>query len=236
MTALLASVRDPGEARIALEGGCDILDLKEPSRGALGAVSLQTMERVVRLVDGRLPVSATIGDLKDSALIGPSARAAAATGVDLVKVGLFPGMSPDGYLTALERLAGEGVSLVAVLFADLGPDDRLLPRLASSGLFGVMLDTCDKAAGGLLSHRDPAELGRFVDAAHRLGLRCGLAGSLGLEEIPVLLPLAPDYLGFRGALCGGDRAGGLSVVAMARVRGQIPEHNAKLFPERAETA
>ncbi len=233
MTALLASVRGPGEARTALEGGCDILDLKEPARGALGAVSLQTMERVADLVDGRRPVSATIGDLTECARIGPAARAAAATGIDLVKVGLFPGIAQERFLAALAPLAAEGIRLVAVLFADQSPDTGLLPDLAAAGLFGVMLDTSDKQGGGLLSHLELAELAAFVEAAHRLGLRCGLAGSLRPEEIPLLLPLAPDYLGFRGALCEGGRSGRLSARAMARVRRHIPEQNAKLLAETA---
>ena len=33
------------------------------------------------------------------------------------------------------------------------------------------------------------------------GLLTGLAGSLEAADVPRLLLLAPDYLGFRGALC-----------------------------------
>ncbi|MCK5188991.1 MAG: hypothetical protein KAR12_02925, partial [Methylococcales bacterium] len=32
-------------------------------------------------------------------------------------------------------------------------------------------------------------------------LLCGLAGSLKVDDIPELLDLEVDYLGFRGALC-----------------------------------
>ena len=34
----------------------------------------------------------------------------------------------------------------------------------------------------------------------------GLAGGLEAPDVPRLLPLEPDILGFRGALCAGDRA------------------------------
>ncbi|MBC8129633.1 MAG: hypothetical protein H7Y08_04845, partial [Rhizobiaceae bacterium] len=39
MIRMLASVTGPEEARLALEGGADFIDLKDPSKGALGAVS-----------------------------------------------------------------------------------------------------------------------------------------------------------------------------------------------------
>ncbi|MEY2689400.1 MAG: hypothetical protein RL375_3599 [Pseudomonadota bacterium] len=38
-TRLLVSVRDPAEALIALQGGADLIDLKEPSLGALGGLT-----------------------------------------------------------------------------------------------------------------------------------------------------------------------------------------------------
>ena len=37
MTRMLASVTGPEEAEIVLAGGADLVDLKDPSRGALGA-------------------------------------------------------------------------------------------------------------------------------------------------------------------------------------------------------
>ena len=40
MTALLASVRSVAEAELALAGGADVIDLKDPSQGALGALPL----------------------------------------------------------------------------------------------------------------------------------------------------------------------------------------------------
>jgi (5-formylfuran-3-yl)methyl phosphate synthase len=42
MTLFLASVRDEAEAEIALLNRADIVDLKEPAHGALGAVAPAT--------------------------------------------------------------------------------------------------------------------------------------------------------------------------------------------------
>ena len=106
-------------------------------------------------------------------------------------------------------MAGDGLRLVAVLMADQGPDLALPAVLKEAGFFGVMLDTADKKAGSLRNHLGELQLAEFVRTARRHGLFCGLAGSLGLEDIAVLAAMRPDYLGFRGALCAGDRAGAL---------------------------
>ena len=47
---LLVSVRCPEEARLSLKHAIDILDLKEPLAGALGAVSETVIEKVAQLV------------------------------------------------------------------------------------------------------------------------------------------------------------------------------------------
>ena len=108
--------------------------------------------------------------------------------------------------------------LDAVLFADHSPDLRDLCRFAAAGCLGVMLDTADKIGGSLLDHLDCASLREFVALGKSHRLLCGLAGSLRLEDVPVLLPLEPDYLGFRGALCWeGQRTAGLDPHRCSRI-------------------
>ena len=96
--AMLASVTSLEEAELVAAGGADIIDCKDPARGALGALPLAE----VAAIRARLPeavISATIGDLPaDPALLVGSARAMAATGVDYVKVGIFPGGDADAQL------------------------------------------------------------------------------------------------------------------------------------------
>ena len=75
MTALLASVTDLQEARMALEAGANIIDLKDPARGALGAVSNDIQQSVTRFVDRRRLVSATVGDLPQRRRRAPHPRA-----------------------------------------------------------------------------------------------------------------------------------------------------------------
>lgn len=219
MSALLASVCDLDEARLALTGGADLIDLKQPRTGALGALPDPLIADIVAWVDRRRPVSATTGDLPmEPARLERAVRAKATAGVDLIKVGFFPGGDWPGSLRALGRLAGAGLRLVAVLFADQRPPWSVLDALAQAGFAGAMLDTRDKAGGSLLSHLDTETLAAFVAACHARDLLCGLAGSLRESDIDTLRPLGADYLGFRGALCGGVRTAGLEAEALARVR------------------
>lgn len=228
--ALLASVADLEEAETALEGGVELLDLKDPQRGTLGAWSLPQLAAAVARFAGRVPLSATTGDLPmDPELIRAAAERVAATGVDVVKIGFFAEAHRAEVLAALAPLAQRGVRLVAVLMADRRPDLSDLRPFARAGLFGVMLDTADKRAGGLRAHLCEMTLARFVKAARSAGLVCGLAGSLGLADIAPLARLAPDYLGFRGALCAGARTGRLDPAALARLRTTLNRARASLL-------
>jgi dihydroneopterin aldolase len=226
MTLFLASVRDEAEAAIALRAGADIIDLKEPRRGALGALDPDTTRGIVSLIAGRVPVSATIGDLPMHAeMIGAAVLEKAACGVDYVKFGLFPDGDARRCLAALRPLALR-VPLIVVLFADRLPDFDAVAAAADMGAAGLMLDTADKGSGSLRAHLDALALKSFVTQAKAHGLTVGLAGSLAAADVPELLPIAPDLLGFRGALCCGFRSASLDPAACAAVRALIPERPA----------
>lgn len=205
-TGWLASVTTADEARQALEAGVNILDAKNPMAGALGALPMRAVLDIIAVAAGRVPVSATVGDLPamEPMVLRAAALDMAATGVDYVKLGLFPSPSIGACIDVLGPLTSRH-KLVGVVFADRFPHDAamsaVVSRMAAAGWFGIMLDTADKRAGGLLRHRTPEQLADFVALARWHGLRCGLAGSLGLADVPLLLSLGPDLLGFRGALC-----------------------------------
>ena len=240
MTRLLASVRTPEEARCAVTGGADIVDLKEPAQGALGRLSDTTIATILGAVAGRRPTSATIGDLPlVPAPVLEAVRAMAANRVDIVKLGIFAGDAATT-VAALGSAARAGIRLVAVLFADRSPEFSLVARCAEAGFLGVMLDTADKAAGPLTRHLCEATLARFIADARRHGLLAGLAGSLSARDVPRLLPLRPDYLGFRSALTTGDRDAAVDPAAVARLRalldGAPPRSNATATAGAASAA
>jgi dihydroneopterin aldolase len=151
-----------------------------------------------------------------------AAEAMAATGVDYVKVGIFPSKGAREVVRALKQTAGR-TKLVGVLFADLTPDFDLVDDCAEAGFAGAMLDTARKSSGGLLNHLNLLSLEKFIARCRARGLITGLAGSLEAPDVPRLLPLQPDLLGFRSALCrAGDRKSKLDPQAIAMIRGLIP--------------
>src|SRR3954452_12008747 len=105
MTRMLASVTGPDEAALVLAGGADIIDLKDPARGALGAVDPRTVRDTVAAVAGRCPVSAITGDVvMELTVVRAAAEAMAETGVEYIKQGIFPGGDPAGCIRALAPL------------------------------------------------------------------------------------------------------------------------------------
>jgi uncharacterized protein (UPF0264 family) len=146
----------------------------------------------------------------------------AACGVNYVKFGLFPDGDARRCLAALRPLALR-VPLIVVLFADRLPDFDAVAAAADMGAAGLMLDTADKGSGSLRAHLDPSALESFVTQARAHSLTVGLAGSLAAADVLELLCLAPDLLGFRGALCWGSRAASLDPAACAAIRALIPK-------------
>ncbi|MES9814065.1 MAG: (5-formylfuran-3-yl)methyl phosphate synthase [Candidatus Thiodiazotropha sp.] len=211
MTRMLASVTDWRELESAIEAGVDIIDLKDPHSGVLGALPVESIRSLAARCGGRCPVSATVGDLPtEPQQLAQAIGRTAECGVDYVKVGFFSANKLTRCLQAITGLTHRH-KVVAVLFADREPPLERLGEFAGAGFHGVMLDTAGKGGGGLLDHMDPNRLERFVSEVRALDMISGLAGSLRLEDIPQLHCLLPDYLGFRGALCEGrERTAGIA--------------------------
>jgi (5-formylfuran-3-yl)methyl phosphate synthase len=223
MTRFLASVRDVAEAETALAAGADIIDLKDPAKGALGALASEAVASCVAAISGRAELSATVGDLPlEPAAVLSAVLATAATGVDYVKLGLFPGGDARGCLGLLAQEA-RGLRLMLVVFADAPPGFDAIDAASRIGASGVMLDTACKDGRSLLDHLALDAIADFVAEARAAGLLVGLAGSLRAVDVPHLLPLEPDLLGFRGALCrDGARGAALDTSASAAIRALIP--------------
>jgi (5-formylfuran-3-yl)methyl phosphate synthase len=218
--SLLASVTDESEALNCVLLGADVIDAKNPATGPLGALPAERVRAIRAALPALVPVSATIGDPSDDpARVAQSVRLTAATGVDFVKIGFWPGAAFAETVSQLGRLSLKRARLVAVLLADRGIDLKLIEPLADAGFAGVMLDTYDKRSGALPDIVAPTVLLDFVGAVRSVGMFAGLAGSLRVEHVPFLLTLGPDVLGFRGGLCReGARTAAIDASAMRAVR------------------
>ena len=62
MIKLLISITATDETRAVLEGAADIVDVKNPAEGALGAASTEVLSEVRRLLPADCPTSAALGE------------------------------------------------------------------------------------------------------------------------------------------------------------------------------
>jgi uncharacterized protein (UPF0264 family) len=225
MTGMLASVTSLEEALLVLCADVDIIDLKQPASGALGALDIDLVKQIVAGINERCPVSATIGDLPmQPDLVFNAAKTMSETGVDYIKIGFFPDGDWLESVNKLSLLSQQNSALIAVLFADNQPDFTIIDSLKDAGFTGVMLDTMNKQKGSLMQVMEQSEIGQFVRLVKARHLLCGLAGSLKLEDIAGLLPYRPDYLGFRGALClQHDRTAQLNMSSIMRIKQAIQD-------------
>lgn len=228
---LLVSVVSAAEARRALVGGADIIDVKDPAEGALGAPAPQVLSGVVDAVGGAAPVSVALGDLPDlphtAAL---AARGAALGGAGYVKAGLR-GVSDLAAAVRLVQAVADAVpaetAVIAVAYADaaalrpaaLAPS--CLPALVErTGIGGALVDTFAKDGRGLYEWLSAQELTELAARTQQAGGSFGVAGQLALGELG---RVAADVVGVRSAVChGGDRSAALDAdlvaAAVAEVR------------------
>ena len=224
MPQMLASVRDTQEAQTVLDAAdIGVLDMKEPGAGALGALPAKRIAEIKAVVGGRCETSATVGDLPPQPeVIVDAVRKTLALDVTYVKVGLFGADYMSECLAALRELTSRA-KIIGVLFADhFKQFDGPCRLLKAAGFHGAMIDTADKQSGSLLEIVEHAVLADFVSQTQHLHLLCGIAGSLRVVDVDALMPLAPDYLGFRSALCEkGRRDAAISTAAVKEVAERI---------------
>jgi (5-formylfuran-3-yl)methyl phosphate synthase len=221
---LLVSVVSAEEAHRALAGGADIIDVKDPREGALGAPSPRVLCEVVDAVRGAAPVSVALGDPPDlphSAAL--AARGAASCGVDFVKVGLAGVKNVDravALVSAVAEAVGAEVAVIAAGYADTGTPQWLPVVVERAGIAGALVDTFVKDGRGLYAWLSESELGGLIARTRAAGGSFGVAGQLRLGS---LRRVDADVVGVRSAVCrGGERIahleGGLVAAAVAEVR------------------
>jgi uncharacterized protein (UPF0264 family) len=223
---LMISVVSTEEAREAVSGGAEILDIKNPAEGSLGAQPPSVIRDIKAFASGKVAVSAAIGDMPN--LPGTAALAAlgaATCGADYIKVGLY-GPRTEREAVALLREVKHAVqvfpaSVIAAAYADFGRAGTLDPSCltdvaAQAGVYGCLLDTAVKDGHSLPEYLNLQTLRRFVEQAHACGLSAGLAGALKEEDLLPLQEMGTDIVGLRTAVCRDNRRTGS--LDAARVR------------------
>lgn len=214
---LLVSPINKEEAIIASRGGADIVDVKNPKEGSLGANFPWVIRDIKEVVNGRQPISATIGDFNyKPGTAALAALGAAAAGADYIKVGLYDIQTEAQALELLTKITravkdyDPSKKVVASGYSDYKRINSISPLLlpavaAEAGVDVVMVDTGIKDGKSTFEFMDEKELTEFTNLAHEHGLENAIAGSLKFEDLPVLERIGPDIIGVRGMVCGGDR-------------------------------
>jgi uncharacterized protein (UPF0264 family) len=219
MAGLLVSVRSVEEAAAALEGGADLIDVKEPSRGSLGRADEDIIRDVIDFVAGRRPVSAAYGELLDAA-----GSCVPISGLAFVKWGLAGVGSGHDWRDSLTQTAnglrGTACQAVATAYADWQraespPPDSVCAFACDGGIGAFLLDTWRKDSRTLLDFLTQAEVANMVRRCRAAGVRVALAGSLRAAQIRELRLALPDWFAVRGAVCsGGDRCAAVDAAAV----------------------
>jgi len=218
---LLISVTDEKEAVEAIAGGADIMDVKNPKEGALGANFPWIIKRIRQITPKNIEVSCTLGDVPNlPGAISLAALGAATTGVDYIKAGLYGLKTKEEAVYLMQSVTkavrdyNSSIKVVATGYADArrvgSVNPMLIPDIAHEAEADIaMIDTAIKDGKNLFAFLTINQLRNFVNAAHDHGLKAALAGSLRKEDLPAVYALGADMVGLRGAACThGDRVDG----------------------------
>jgi (5-formylfuran-3-yl)methyl phosphate synthase len=236
---LLVSVRDVAEARRAAEGGADIIDFKDPSRGPLGRADFTVVAQAAdalryRELTPQTPLSVALGEAHEIREWLREWDGRLPEEISWLKLGLSQfGCSPNwvrhwlDVRTAIEQRLSSPVQWVAVAYADAetagAPQiDAVVEAAAQTKCTGVLIDTFDKSNGRLFDHLDRTQLKRISIDVRRHGLFFAVAGRVDRRDLPRLKGIGIDILGVRSAVCAGsDRQAGVSARRVFALRQQI---------------
>ncbi|MBR0472733.1 MAG: (5-formylfuran-3-yl)methyl phosphate synthase [Methanosphaera sp.] len=218
---LLVSAINLDEAKEATMGGADILDVKNPKEGSLGANFPWIIKEISNYANNNIIVSTTIGDVPyKPGTVSLAALGSAVSGSNYVKVGLYGTKTYEEALEVMKAVVktikeyDSSITVVACGYADAyktgSIEPEFIPKVAKdSGSDLAMLDTYIKDGHRLTDHMTTEQLQNFVNTSHNYGLKVALAGSVNKNDVAMLKKIGCDIMGVRGCVCTqGDRNNG----------------------------
>jgi len=218
---LLVSPTNETEAAEAIAGGADIIDVKNPKEGSLGANYPWVIRSIKDITPKHLQVSCTLGEVPNlPGSISLAALGAASLGVDYIKVGMYGLKTPEEAIFLLQNVVKAAkecnpkIKVVAAGYADAekigSVNPMFVPKIVKEAQADIaMIDTATKNGKNLFDFLSEAQLKEFVESAHSLGLETALAGSLRKQDLEIIYRLGADIAGVRSAVCTkNDRVSG----------------------------
>ena len=218
---LLISPRSRLEALECIKAEVDIIDIKNPIEGSLGANFPWIIREIIEVTPKDIPISAAIGDLPDlSGTASLAALGVASCGVSYIKAGLKGVKTLDSAIHLMKQITravkeyNSNIKVVAAAYADFERfgtiDPMLITEIAQkAGSDIAMIDTGIKDGKCLFDFLNSQQLEKLIQDGHNRNLEVALAGSLKESDFSILKKLAPDIIGIRGAACEkNDRLNG----------------------------
>ena len=228
---LMVSVQNMEEAKQALKGNADIVDVKNLQEALVGSAHPWLVKEVRDYVPKETHASVTLGVVPNQ--VGTVAMAVYSAGLlkaTSVKVGFMKTeyqMAVDILLASKEALNGTETKLIGSLFADNSLYDGLDPNkmvdLAEDGeCDGFLIDTLTKDGRNLFDFMSEEILTDIVYQGKSMGVSTALSGHLRLDNLDELARINPDIVGVRGAVCSkGARDNSVYWGAVAKFRKEL---------------
>ena len=205
-TNLLVSIKDFSEISDELINLVNIIDLKDPSRGSIGSWKLSEIRKVIKLYKSKIIISATLGDIFDNKRFLNKLEKFDELNLDFIKFGLLSHNCNSLYdKIKLISLKKYKTDLVCVIFAD--KDEKLkktknkISHIKDYGINHILLDTFVKINGDIFDFCDIEDIEDFINLCKEYKIKIGIAGGLKEYQIPSIINLSPDIIGFRSAVC-----------------------------------
>lgn len=209
---VMISIKDLMEAKeVMAAGGVEILDVKNPAEGTLGANTPDVIKEIMDLVPDDIMIAASIGDLDfKPGTASLAAYGVASLGADYVTASMFAVRKPGdvgtmaGHLRKAIDEADTGCRLIISGYADAGRIGAASPfdfatEIGNADI--LMLDTAIKDGKNIFDFASVEDLIELKERAHDTGLKLILAGSIRIPHLKEAVRVGPDILGFRGVVC-----------------------------------
>lgn len=235
---LLVSIRGHKEAIEAYEGGAHIIDVEYPA-SALGTPYPLNIQTVRKAMPRKIKIATNIGEDQQErrSTACQAVLGVALAGADIIKVGLA------GYSYKEANYLGRSIvrtvkcwfskkKVIPAVFAD--KDLRKIfdpitegPKLGNAiKADGILIDTFTKKSNQnkLTRLLTQVEIRKFVKKCHSLRLEAWIAGSITIDEMPMLWEMGVDVICIRGTACirGSGRMGKVSRKLVKDLSATIP--------------
>jgi len=245
---------------MAVRGGADIVDVKEPSLGSLGRASLENLQAIARMlqdpavrVSGSqnepIPLSIALGEVQEwndsstlfaseflSQLASSATNPSSSSQTSGALCEAISQLKPRYMKLGLSQVAAEARGAhnwrnswidvrcrfsgdhewVAVAYADHQRAHSpalsdVLEAALETNCSVLLIDTFVKDGTNLFDWLPIEAVASLRKATAAHGLQLALAGRITMLDLPALLPLQPDIVAVRGAVCeAGERTATVS--------------------------